>query len=830
VSPLATQDDSDFIFGEPEDNLGLSLQLGMKQEPDKFSKDQAIADQFAVPRETVERNPKEFEFKIRNEEMDHEKIRRDTPSLAKFLAYPDNASQAHDDVESLSSLELAERKYRESQPRGVFENTTRGFATRAFDLVGNFAQAVGVSAKGGEQWLADFTGINPGVKFGEDGVSWKWDLDPEKTGDFLNVAGESIEEFAAEAFDYVPGFTWEELKGDVTPENLAGYIFEQGVRTIPDMFAAMYTLPAYITSRSEEIAEARVENDLRTQVEPKDLITAVPIAVTVSFLERIGALSVFKPGRITGLRQVPGAIGKATAGESATEFIQEQLEYAGETLGTKKEFSPWEMLDRGIGGAVAGGGMGGGIRSATASAEATLFGKKVQEIAQSSGEQQLLDTISQVAAESKLNQRNQGLFQQFTESLGSQTVVYVPSDVMEESYTGDDQDIIRQMEESKAMGGADIVLPIDVYTTKVAVDSNIQAIRPHARLSEESLSQFEMEQTDLKQDMIDLVGRVQADVEVRTELDEIGADVERQLIETKRVVPMHAKKMSALITSNAKAKSERLWKEKGVKISPKEIYEKAIKKVKGPDGQVDAEEALQQAKTEGYKGGSQGEAAEWVRAVQKFGPEGMTKEARMGRAKGMGFNTEQVLYHGTTHTDIESFLPKSGEALRLHRLAKKTDAPFGTHMFRKGIFFSPDPAYAGSYTEEDTGLIYPVYAKASNPAVFNGLTKQWSIRDESTTPDAMHITDGEKVVEVAIINPSQIRSVNAAFDPDFKELGDLLAQAKPGAQYAQTEVTTTETIRETGEVVEITENGEVAYNRTQQRMQSLQNMITCLRN
>lgn len=48
--------------------------------------------------------------------------------------------------------------------------------------------------------------------------------------------------------------------------------------------------------------------------------------------------------------------------------------------------------------------------------------------------------------------------------------------------------------------------------------------------------------------------------------------------------------------------------------------------------------------------------------------------------------------------------------------------------------------------------------------------------------------------------------------------------------YQDTTVTTTETIIETGETVEIVEAGDVAYNRTQQRVQSLSEMLECLRN
>lgn len=56
---------------------------------------------------------------------------------------------------------------------------------------------------------------------------------------------------------------------------------------------------------------------------------------------------------------------------------------------------------------------------------------------------------------------------------------------------------------------------------------------------------------------------------------------------------------------------------------------------------------MDQAAEAGYEGTDRGEATEWLSAQAK-GLD-MSQEARMARAQEMGFDTETVLYHGTTH-------------------------------------------------------------------------------------------------------------------------------------------------------------------------------------
>ncbi|NPU91379.1 MAG: PLxRFG domain-containing protein [Gammaproteobacteria bacterium] len=259
--------------------------------------------------------------------------------------------------------------------RGFWNNTLRGTGERALTLGGNLMQALGNTIEGGEQYLTDLTGINPAIVEGPDGLEFTMRRDPAETDLGLNRSGELVGDVK---LGYEPRYTWENLKANPSPGNLAGFVAEQGVQSVPDMAAVLmpHGLPAYIGSRTQEIAEARTENDGRTvengQVSGADLAAAAPAAVASALLERVGAKGVTKVGGVSTVGGLGAAVGTAAAKEGGTEFLQENIEYAGESVGTERGFDPATGLDRGLAGAVAGSGFGGSVRAATGSAELAI--------------------------------------------------------------------------------------------------------------------------------------------------------------------------------------------------------------------------------------------------------------------------------------------------------------------------------------------------------------------------------------------------------------------------------------------------------------------------
>ena len=251
---------------------------------------------------------------------------------------------------------------------GLISNTARKTGERVTDLGANLIQFIGnVSEKGGSA-LTEFTGVNPGIQWGDDGISFTMNVDPQ-----VDI-GASLADSASQIepdLGYVPRFTWERFKDAPSASNLAGFIFEQGVSSSADMAAALITLPAYIMSRTEEIGEVRAQNQGRLQPSARDLAESAIPAVASSLLERIGARGVAQVGGREGIKEIGKAAGVAAIREGATEFAQEQMEYAGETVGTDVPFDWAISLDRGLAGAVAGAGFGGAIRAVTATVQSS---------------------------------------------------------------------------------------------------------------------------------------------------------------------------------------------------------------------------------------------------------------------------------------------------------------------------------------------------------------------------------------------------------------------------------------------------------------------------
>ena len=360
-----------------------------------------------------------------------------------------------------------------------------------------------------------------------------------------------------------------------------------------------------------------------------------------------------------------------------------------------------------------------------------------------------------------------------------------------------------------------------------------------------------------------------------------------------------------------------------------------------------AEAGLEQAKAEGYEGESEQEASEWVSAMRKYGKEGMTQDARMKRAKEMGFDVDKVMYHGSnanisrfdpnylgkhtaansakqgfffaadpftsqsyifgdsaiwaTHlgdearevkkriakekgiaewqvTDYEAIqqmsigkfnkrieeikkelrninpvsLFPSNKKLSNDELIREAELKKELQAIEAGVDFVTrsatakdsvvdDDVAAGNWSPIDPAKgsepnIMPMYLAIKNPLVYDFQRGERDISYAELLEQARNegkdgaifknTTDGAGVTDIYVaFDPSQIRSVNAAFDPDYKESGNLLAQKKA----SQIEVTTTETNNDTGEVVQITERGDMAYKRTKQKMQAFQDMIKCLK-
>lgn len=567
----------------------LNIRNAIKMDPEQAARDIELATKTTLPLDTVQRNRDELQ---QREYINSVGNLEGFPAVERFMSDQRNAAVAVDDIENLKLTEKAIQD--DIGIWSTFDNWAGGTLNRVNTLTGNFIELVG--NMGDEiRDVFDTLGIpNPGIVIGEDGMSFTRDI-PRDMPSILTETGKAVSE--GQGYDYVPKFTWERLKGDISVRNLSGYVAEQGIQSLPDMVAAMFTLPAYIASRTEEIAEERVANDERKDVELADLGKSLVPALGVSLIERLGAKVTFGKGGVSSPLDALKATGGAAAIEGGTEFVQEGIEYLGETLGTQKEFDTGEMFDRQLAGLVAGSGMGGAIRGTTSTIEAlaSRTSRRVETNLESLGEQQLIDKIVEYSQSSRLRGRMADRYADFLRGTNSPREVFVTTDGIEavkqlgvelpESLTRQDNDL-----------GLDTTMDIATFATEIAGNPELmEVLRPHVRLSSESLSLNEMEQHDLELEK--MVERAEQSKELKAEADRIYDEVKDQIVATGRQSEATARYSARIIPAYVTTKAEALG------LTPAEVYERMGLKVTGPATELREGQTLEQIVFRGVRNG-----------------------------------------------------------------------------------------------------------------------------------------------------------------------------------------------------------------------------------
>jgi len=163
----------------------------------------------------------------------------------------------------------------------------------------------------------------------------------------------------------------------------------------------------------------------------------------------------------------------------------------------------------------------------------------------------------------------------------------------------------------------------------------------------------------------------------------------------------------------------------------------------------------------------------------------LDEASRMARAREMGFDTEAPLYHGTA-ADFQTFSRDGAEM------------NFGANQAEVGHFFTNSPRYAGQYTEPPwNGFpggpnVQPTVARGQfrrfDGDMIDDIETNWTADDAAAWRKGMEGSgaqgvqfgpvryEGQNPVnEIAIFDPTNIRSRFARFDPRLSHLANLNA-------------------------------------------------------
>jgi len=554
--------------------LAESLGRASQFDPTHERKSDALAVELDAPLDAVSNNFADAgRIAEARKRPDPAELRAEAPRTAEWLENPRNSRQSSDDIETMKAYERAQGK----KDIPFWSNTGRGVGERLNSLSGNLMEFAGNVGGDFERKMRDFNIPNPGIVFGEDGISWSWDVDTSAVGSALNTIGRGVSEGG---LGYKPNFTWDNLKGAPTVENIAGFIVETGAQSMADMAAIMATMPAYLMSRTEEIAESRVINkggEAGRDVDVGELIEAMPTAVMVAVSERWatkGILGGFADdvAKVT-VGHAAKETGKAFVREAGTEFVQEQIEYAGETLGTDVKFDIATSLDRGFAGAVAGGPIGAGIRAVTLPLDAVNI--KVQDDVvrglNSISEQQSIDGMVDSIQNMKLFQESPERAAEYLRDMEGDDKLYLtPEEVLAASEEGLP---VPQYLVEAAQSSTDVELTLDKFALDVMGNEELlNRLRPHLKRSPEALTQSELENRDTTA-LDKLIKRVTEDKDVRSEAEAIHDEVTSQLVATGRLSEETARQSATIIPAYVTTKVAEL-KARDIDITVQEVYDK----------------------------------------------------------------------------------------------------------------------------------------------------------------------------------------------------------------------------------------------------------------
>lgn len=139
----------------------------------------------------------------------------------------------------------------------------------------------------------------------------------------------------------------------------------------------------------------------------------------------------------------------------------------------------------------------------------------------------------------------------------------------------------------------------------------------------------------------------------------------------------------------------------------------------------------------------------------------MSTPARMARAKAMGFDVDNPVYHGTSE-DFDAFDP---------------DRAIGTQ------FWSTDDRAAvesGEVGAQGKGVIKELYQRIENPAGWDEYDNLGIDELIGRGYDGIKLPDSDGSNTYVAFKPEQYRDVNAAFDPANRDSANLLASGVAG--------------------------------------------------
>lgn len=504
------------------DTVGRNLNAAKTTTPEQVLSNIKLSEQTGIPLDAVERNHDEIITTVKQRETDPIEIASRNPSLAKWLAKPNNAALGQNDIGILKRLEMlipSERAFvgltdplRQAESEAIrLPGTVLTGTAAALEAVTRTADRfTGGALSSVDQFLQKHVGRPP---------DW---LDPSVT---LRAVGEPIKEFAGEFA--VP----EERQNIVT--DISGAIGQLGAQVAQAIVAPQTLVPALLAQGADIQAE-RAAQAGETGTAQSDAAVLAGAGVT-ALMEKIGI------GQL--LNRIPPQIKNTflqraadIAAAGGIEAAQELVENVAQNIITQQMVNPeQEIVDQDTWREItAAGGAGAFLRAVVQAATRGRDRQKTQQ------EQQALDAIVEAGDQTWLKQNAPEKLQEFiadAKRAGADTV-YVPveqattyfqtanldmSQVLAAAGV-DRQDILA----AQATGG-DIPIPLEIYAVSLG-EHHKAGLREHARITPQAPTPAEAGDVESQRQESDAIVRQLIDSAEQDAPGKIKDDVTSQLI------------------------------------------------------------------------------------------------------------------------------------------------------------------------------------------------------------------------------------------------------------------------------------------------------------
>lgn len=542
-----------------DDDLAYRIKVA---KPDEAARARRLAEVNGLPVAAVEGNLGAFEKEAQASRARAVMDRH--PAIGRWSTNASNVAIAADDYSTLDRLGSAFTNRVALDKLDIVQDG--GFLDRMGDLFKSGLYSLEQGASSFRGALQDWSARNP--------LPWTstQTIDRDRKGAAMARAQARI--YGDVASTQVAGeTTWQALKDRPTIKNVLSFGLDAGVKSLPGMAQAALAAPVYVAGQAGNIGQTRAQVQGREDATAQDVAEATPAAVLSSVLERIGIHGIFGAGGRTALAR----IAQAGATEAATEFAQGTVEYIGGHAQTGTAFDTDEMFDQAFAGMVAGGLMGGGLRTSgefarPAARPIKAMVSRISDANRAMHNGQFLDEIAATAAESKTAQRSPDALADLVQQLGEDggvEQVYLPAEsvrsyMQSDSYAGDLDAWRAQIDEAEATGG-DLVLPVGELT-RLSSTAGWESLKSDIRLSAGGMSLREAEA--FNEAWTDAMEELSESVAQETEQARAAAAPREQLLQsvteklaTAGMSPSMARQNAEFLTQRAATRALRMGRD-----------------------------------------------------------------------------------------------------------------------------------------------------------------------------------------------------------------------------------------------------------------------------